>query len=232
MTTLVGICSEDKSEVVLAADRQASNTDNEGKFVYKQAAQKLYVNKDRNIALGIVGAYDESTKTLVKQIVDGNLDIQKITSDGRFQQLFEINLNRAKGRMLTPDNSTGMLIATRFNSPELFTCFPMGSVEPRMNICVGSGEKYASEYFNAESIMSQARPEASIFESKKLTPKVARELAYRAVRFAGKFDPYSNGLDMLTLSGEGIKEFGEEITKQEDLAQENIARILGIRHNL
>lgn len=230
MTTLIGICSEDKSEVVLAADRQSSSMDKEGRIQYKQPVKKLYKSNDERVVLGTVGFYDDLTQNLVKAIIEGKIDIQKVISDRKFPQLLDINLERCSGKLVDKENSTGIIVATRFNSPELFTCFPMGCVEPRGELTyVGSGDKYVHEYLYSESIIHQARPDASIFEAGKVTPKVARELAYRSVRHAARFDPYSNWLDMTTVSAQGITEFGEAITKEEDKAQENILKILGIK---
>jgi len=225
MTTLIGICSDDKKEVVLAADRQASRMDSDGRTEYKHPTQKLYVNKDRNSAFGIVGAYDGRTQELVKLMIEGKIDLQKVIAEGRFQELLDINFDRFGGKLPDNEKCTGILLATNIDYPRLFTCFPMGKVEQREDTNAGSGSRYVEEYLRAEQVINQARQKASLLNG-PISSTVAREMAYRAVRYAAKFDPYSSGLDMVIVSPQSITELGKNITGLEEKAQKQILDLI------
>jgi 20S proteasome alpha/beta subunit len=229
MTTLVGLCDEDGNEVILASDRQGSWVSSEGDFVRKSPGKKLYVSEDKKIALGTAGSYDARTDALVEGILSGRIDLAKAIDGKKLQELANINVDRFEGKIPDGDKCTSLLIATRFDVPRLYTCWPMGMIEPREVTYVGSGSKYVKAYLEAEAIINQARPEASILDSGKLTQRVARELVYRAVKHAAKFDPFSSGLDFVKISREGIDEFGLRIEQQEDAAHVGIMKLLGLR---
>lgn len=225
MTTLIGICSDNKKEVVLASDRQRSVTDKYGKIEYKLPAEKLYVSRDRNVALGTVGVFDERAEGLIGDILAGRVDIQRVIADERMPRLLELNLDRLEGKKPDLDKCTGFILATRFGDvPSLFSCYPLGKVEPREVIFVGSGSTYVDEYLKAEKVIQLTRPEVSMLG--EISPQVVREVAYRAVRYAARFDPGSEGLDMMRILPDKIVELGRAIAKQEDLAQKRILNLL------
>ena len=229
MTTLVGICSENETEVVLASDRQVSHNDDSGNFQSKGPAKKLYVENRRDLAFGIAGVYDRATVELIKAVVDGSIDLRKRIDEGKFPELLEINLERYGGKLpdLNLKESTGLFVSTRYEKkPQLFTCWPLGKIEGRQWTCIGSGSKYVEAYFQAEEIVRSARPSATIFKKGKISHKVARELAYRAVRYAAKDDPYSSGLDLVVVGADGIIEFGDRISAIEESAQDEILKMI------
>lgn len=108
----------------------------------------------------------------------------------------------------------GLLVATRFDEPKLYTCYPLGRIEERAWTAIGSGSDYALRH---------------IAESGKLIPKGVNvhqgiDLTVEALDKASQ-DLYTGGLDLVVVTKDGIHDIGESIRREVTLARENAIRI-------
>lgn len=223
MTTLVGITAEKgKKYVSMGSDQSRTRTEwrPQGDVAYRQQTrregQKIYIADDNRFAVSMSGIFDESYTNFLSDILNGKIDLEKVIRDGIFPQLKELNLNRWGDRIPDMDFSNGLLLATRFgNNPSLYTCWPLGRVEPRAYTSIGSGSQYAIEF---------------IGESGKIIPgrinvEEAIDLTVGALDKASQ-DIYTGGLDLVIVSPEKIQSHGEQIRRVVAEAREaEIARV-------
>lgn len=208
MTTLIGIKAElDKEGVVLASD--LNNTyevwTQQGDVAYKQQtkheAQKIYVDKARNLALGMTGVFDVAYSDFLTAIIDGQIDVRKAVTNGKFEELLYLNLNRWRGKLPNTKEINGLLLATRFEGkPKLYTCYPLGLIQERYVISIGSGSNYASDYLSKQV--------DSIPKGTSL--KNAIDLVVNSLEEAAR-DIYTGGLDIIVVTKDGIFEYGPQI---------------------
>lgn len=227
MTTIIGLETSYKGApaIVLASDMTGTGTDldDNGDVIVKRRVQahykKLYSAHDGKSVMGIAGIYDPLAQELVKEFVKGNLDLQAITSKGFFPEMEKIHLKRASGRFLRQEDANSTLIACldQKGTPILYTCFPLGLVERREGTAIGSGADYALNFINQEILRD--RGPIDIVSERSLPLLDGMNLSRRAIRHAAK-DIYTKGLDLVVLTSEGVKEYGERIRTAIDTAEE------------
>jgi 20S proteasome alpha/beta subunit len=77
--------------------------------------------------------------------------MEKVTSEGKFDDLVKTNLIRMGGRQWGGELTNSLILATRFDDgPRLFTCWPLGLVEERYVTGIGSGSDPALSYIDRE----------------------------------------------------------------------------------
>lgn len=227
MTTIVGLETLYKGSpaIVLASDMTGTGTDfdDKGDVVVRRRVQapykKLYVAQDEKSVIGIAGVYDTLAQNLIREFVKGNLDLRTITDKGFLPEIEKIHLQRAAGQFLRQENSNSALIACLDDkgSPALYTCFPLGRVERRDGTAIGSGADYALDFMNQEIVRDRGTINLTSDRCPPLLSGV--DLARRAIRHAAK-DIYTKGLDLVVLTPEGVKEYGERIRTAIDGAEE------------
>ena len=227
MTTIIGLETRHKGTpaIVLASDMTGTGTnfDDKGEVVLKRRVQaphkKLYVAQDGRSVIGIAGIYDSLLQNLVKNFVNGKLDLEKITSEGFFPDMEAIHLTRAEGRFLRPDDSNSALIAclNEKGSPVLYTCFSLGHVERREGTAIGSGSDYALDFMSQELV--RRRGPVDIISENYMDLMAGMDLSRRAIRHSAR-DIYTKGLDLVVLTPKDIKEYGQRIRTAIDNAEE------------
>lgn len=218
MTTLVGIkANKGRKGIILASDLSGtiSQWKPEGDVAYREQtkfeSQKLYTDDKREVALGMTGIFDKAYSDFLSKILKGDIDIKKAASDGFFKEFENLNLKRWGGKLPATDEMNSLLVASRFDKQlGMYSCYPLGIIEPRDYISIGSGSKYAFEH---------------IAEQKKLIPEYitldeAVDLAVEGLEKASK-DLYTGGLDLVVMTEEGIKEFGKEIKESMEKAKKD-----------
>ena len=153
MTTLVGIKAEKgKKGVILASDLSGTRTrwNSQGDVAYKQQTtseiQKIYVDKNREVAVCATGVIEPSYTDFLFSIIEGDIDMKEVVEKREFPQLREMNLDRWGGKIPDSQYINSLLIATRFGEPTLYTCWPLGKIEEKKWTSIGSGSDYALEY--------------------------------------------------------------------------------------
>ncbi len=221
MTTVFGIKHPQINLGILVADRQTTKLDDEtgipnGKYLVR----KLWKSKNENYCFGHSGNRDNETEEFVKKLSGGKFDVRKITKKGYFPELRKLNIKRMGKRLPDLKKISGIILMTRFNkNPELYTCFPFGSVEKRGWTCTGSGDQKIIEYMNALQVIY----EAGDYKGNVSEPGVSDviRIGLEAVRRSQNQDLYSQGLDMLVCKPEGIidhytdlgDDFGKKLKK-------------------
>lgn len=220
MTTLVGIKAEKgKSGIILASDLSGTQTSwsAEGDVAYRQQTrseiQKIYVDNEREIALCTAGFHDQLYVDFLSKILEGEIDIRGITKRGYFPQLKNLNERRWGKKSPDLDYMNSLLIATRFDNPRLYTCWPLGRVEERKWTSIGSGSDYASKY-----ILKQGK-----LIPRGLSLNEGVDLAVSGLNEASQ-DIYTGGLDLVVVTEDGIREFGEDIKRTLNSAMENVVK--------
>lgn len=197
MTTLFGLRHPKTDLAVLVADRQTTSTDLRTGFpIGKQLGRKLWVSKEGNYCLGHSGLRDNQTEDFIGNILEGRYNISEIIQQEKFEELRDLNIQRMGYEMPNPERLSSFLIATRFdNNPKLYTCFPLGKVEERSLVAIGSGSQRVNEYMNALDIISEAKD--YLPNGKGIEPGDLIQIGLEAVRRAQSKDVYSHGLDMM-----------------------------------
>jgi hypothetical protein len=210
MTTIFGLTHEKVNAGVLVADRQTTAIGENGLPSGKHLGRKLWKSSDEYSCFGHMGNRNGETEELAYNMSSGKIDIEKITKKGYFPELRKLNIKRMGKTMPNPDQMSGIILATRYeDTPKIYTCFPLGAVEERMWTCAGSGDQKIQEYMNALATMSEARnylEEAGGPETEDLI-----RIGLEAVRRAQSQDIYSQGLDMLVCTADGIKDHRSDL---------------------
>lgn len=214
MTTVVGIESRKKGSkhgIVLASDLSGTRTDWRpvGDVAYREQRrhemQKIYVDDDKRFAFCMSGVVDKPWIDFCSMLRLGKIKVEDRLKEGFFQEFKGLNEYRWEGKIPDNDLINNMLIASRFeNTFGLYTCFPMGKVEPRSWTYLGSGSKYAFE--NLQKRVEDIPHYLSLKDS--------LDLAVESLDSASQ-DIYTGGLDIVVVTRKGIQPFGELI--REDL---------------
>jgi hypothetical protein len=205
MTTLVGlITKKGKKSVILGADRSVvSGGDCGGEDEQMRGrGQKIYIDDKRTFAVCMTGIYDNLYKEFLASFLSGGFDLEKITHEGMFHELFDMNYKRWEGKMPN-ENMNSILLVTRFGGPKLFTCWPMGKVEERTYTSIGSGSDYALNYLMNQDKLIPGR--ISLPENLDLNVNALHE-AFQ--------DLYTGGLDLVAFTKEGVYPLGERINRK------------------
>lgn len=223
MTTLIGMqVAHGKEGIILASDVSATRTEwrPQGDVAYrhqiKTEAQKIYVDKDREFAVAMAGVFDTPFMKFLGDLLDRKIDIKKAIEEGFFNELLRLNLSRWEGR--TPDNEycNGIILATRFDTPKLYTCYPLGRLEDRTWTSIGSGSEFALKYINKQGLVIPGRVNLN-----KGIETVANALEEACQ------DPYTGGIDLVVITQEGIQEYSQEIkTSMENAKKKKINEII------
>ena len=220
MTTLVGIKAEKGGKgVILASDLSGTQTrwTAEGDVAFRQQMrsemQKIYVNNEREIALCTAGFHDQLYVNFLSKILEGKIDIRGVTKRGYFPQLKNLNEKRWDKKLPNSDYMNSLLIATRFDNPRLYTCWPLGKVEEREWTSIGSGSNYALNYISKQGKLIP----------RGLSLNEGIDLAVSGLDEAAQ-DIYTGGLDLVVVTKDGIREFGENIKRTLDSARERVVK--------
>lgn len=215
MTTLIGIKAEKGKEgVILASDLSRTQTswNAQGDIAYRQQTksegQKIYVDDQKKIALSMSGIFDNLYTDFLSQVLEGDLDIKKAVKKGFFLELKTMNEMRWEGRIPDVEYMNGLLLATNFDKPKLYTCWPLGRVEERNWTSIGSGSNYALKHISKQGKLIP----------RKLSLEEGIDLAVSSLNEAAQ-DIYTGGLDLVIVTSEGIREYGEDIKNAMDSAK-------------
>jgi len=217
MTTLIGLKAENGREgVILASDLSRTATDwiAQGDVAYraqtKSEGQKIYVSKNRELAVCMSGVFDSLYTDFLSRLLDGQIDFRKAINEKGFPELS--GLNHARWGNKFPDNNhlNGLLIATRFeNQPRLYTCWPLGLVEPVSDLSsFGSGSQYALKHIQSKGKLIPYQ--LSISEGVSLASEALEEASR---------DIYTGGLDLVVITSDEIQEFGAVIRESMETAK-------------
>lgn len=207
MTTVLGIRPDNLNAGILVSDTQGTRLD----LHQKTSVSKLYVAKSGDFAFGIAGGYDERTHEFIQEMMEGKIDVPKIIAQGTFREFRDLNIQKMGNRVPDLKSLVGCLLLTRFdNAPLLHTCFPMGSVEPRILTYVGSGSEYVEEYVKASEVAGEVNT-LRRRNSKGLAVPSLIKYGLDAVKYAASKDLYSNGLDLVVVTPDGINCHGEDL---------------------
>jgi len=210
MTTVFGLRHPDVEAVVLAADRQGTGFDRNGSM-FKKLSRKLYSGKSGDFCFGVAGNVNETSREFIQNLIEGKYNLTEAIKKGSFPELREINLKNLGNKIPDPQNLTGIILASRFNgNPQLYSCFPLGSVEQRIWTTAGSGDKNITEYMDALRIMNGAKDYLNPPAYKVSIHEVIR-VALEGVRRSQSRDIYSHGLDMVICTPEGIRDHFSEL---------------------
>jgi len=150
--------------------------------------------------MSMSGVYDELYKNFLHDFMIDKIEMKKAIKDGFFNELKQLNEKRWGGKRPDNDFMNTLIIATNFDKPRLYSCWPLGKMEEKPCLTLGSGSEYASDY---------------IFKQNKLIPQgISLEdgirIAVSSLESASQ-DIYTGGLDLVIITEDGIKEYGEEI---------------------
>lgn len=220
MTTVFGLTHPKIEAAILIADKQTTASDQRtGMPLEKRIGRKLKISEDKQYAFGNSGLFDEEFYKLTENLAKGEFDVEKIIKENYFKDLRELNLDRMGRTLPDPKKLSGLLLSTRFEkNPKIYTCFPLGQVETRELVAIGSGEQKVMEYFQAKQILNEGKDYLTNDE-----PTLNKMITFglEAVRRAQNQDIYSSGLDMVVCLPEEIKDhskdlsdmFGEQLKK-------------------
>jgi len=225
MTTLIGIRAGNGIEgVVLASDSTMTRTSwvNEGDSAYRQLtrseARKIYIGENREFALCMSGFYDEPYTDFLSEVLKGKIDLRNVIKTGFFKEFANMNLARWDGRVPNNDRMSALLLATRFEKPSLYTCYPLGHVEERRWTSIGSGSEHAIQYLSGKEIIPQDTDMGQ-----------AINFVIEGLDEASR-DIYTGGINLVTITKEGIKDFTSRINQAVKRAKTRV--ITGIRKEL
>ncbi len=227
MTTLVGVKAEkDYKSVILGSDMSRTQTSwqPQGDVAYRQQrrteGQKIYVNDSGTAAWCMSGIYDNPYINFLADFLENKFDLEKITKEGYFSEFAGLNISRWEGRVPNNEIVNGLLLATNFDEPRLYTCWPLGKVEERSWTSIGSGSDYALNYISEQEKIIP----------KRITASDGIDLVINSLDKASQ-DLYTGGLDLIVLDGEGIHDLGKKIRSDLDSARikaiENSKKIHG-----
>ncbi|MAG26151.1 hypothetical protein CMI47_11365 [Candidatus Pacearchaeota archaeon] len=209
MTTVFGYIPNYVEAGVLVADKQFTQSDQAGTPIGKQLQRKLWQNQDGTFAFGISGTMHSENDELVRKIISGDINIQRVTEKGNFPELRKINIAKMGREVPNTDDISGLIGITRFDDkPRLFNFFPLGSVQERVYTTIGSGSPRVEEYLTALGTMNQAQ---DYMTSRTGILTDAIQIGLEAVRRSQAQDLYSHGLDMMVVTPERINDHSEDL---------------------
>lgn len=128
--------------------------------------------------------------------------------------------------MPDPMNATYMIFSIRDEEvTNLYNCFPLGEVEHRDLVYIGSGSEHVENYLKAKDLVAYAEEDMHVLKHDTPT-KDMRNMAYNAVKLAAKHDMYSSGLDLAVVKKDVIICLGEELEKIEKRKEKSILKLL------
>lgn len=228
MTTLVGIKAyRGKKGIILASDLSGTKTtwDSQGDVAYrkqeKSDVQKIYINNNKNVAVGSAGSVDEAYLDFMQRIKDNTIDMKEVLENGFFPEFKDLHLYRWGGEEPNTGNMNSLLIASRVNNKlGLYTCAPLGKITEWSGwTALGSGRDYALKNITDKL---QAIP-------RSLTLRKGIDLTVESLEKASQ-DIYTSGLDLVVLTSRNIQEFGKKIKGDAELAKKN--SIMGIKKQI
>ncbi|MEK6894490.1 MAG: hypothetical protein AABX10_03435, partial [Nanoarchaeota archaeon] len=131
MTTVIGVLSREAEMAILCADRQATigHAENRAIPVGKASVRKLWTAKNGMYSFGYSGPFDDDVEKFAARMVDGSIDVERVTINGSFPELRELNLDKLGDEAPEAGNVGSFLLITRFgNEPSLYKCWPLGKV--------------------------------------------------------------------------------------------------------
>ncbi len=209
MTTIVGLrADEGKKGIVLASDLSGTRERWEAKGDVavreqtKHDTQKIYYSDDRKLAVCSSGRFDTPYVAFLTRLLKGEIDFEKVLEDKKgFPEFRDLNISRWQG-MIPTDDSTTLLIATRYNkTPRLHSCYPLGAVIETDGTSIGSGSKYALDYLSNSRTLIPGY----------LTLRKGIDLAVESLDRAAR-DIYTGGLDLTVVTKDKIHEFGKDLS--------------------
>ena len=217
MTTLVGIKAEKGNPgIILGSDMNQTRTswDAQGDFAQrrqtKSEVQKIYVNNNNTAAICMAGAVDSAYASFLYDFLESKFDLEKITKEGFFGDILKLNLDRWEGKIPNLDRLSGFLLATRYNEPKLYSCWPLGAVEERSYTSVGSGSNFALDYLDSFNMRIP----------KGISIEDGIDLAVGSLDKASQ-DIYTGGLDLIVLTKDKILDLGSKIRENINSARLN-----------
>tara|TARA_Y100000034_G_scaffold129475_1_gene186013 strand:+ start:1481 stop:2191 length:711 start_codon:yes stop_codon:yes gene_type:complete len=236
MTTLIGLKAEKgKKGVILASDlsRTRISWKPQGDIIYKEQTksegEKIYTSDNEDFALCMTGVYDQLYIDFLHQVIGGNGKLKEAVDKGFFPEFRDLNLQRWEGKIPNTEKMSGLLIATRYDEPTLYTCWPLGRIEQRNWTSVGSGSEYALNSINEQSEKLNKRFQLEEGIPKYLTIKKGIDIAVGALDEASQ-DLYTGGLDLVVVTEDGIQNFGKGIKDAINNARRDV--IKGIKKRL
>lgn len=219
MTTLVGIVADKGPKgVILGSDLSRTQTKwtPQGDVAYRQQTklegQKIYVGDQKDFALCMSGVFDQLYTDFLADVLGGNINVKKAVSSGYFKEFAMLNDKRWGGRVPDTEYMNALLLATRFdNNPKLYTCFPLGRIEPRAWTSIGSGSDYALKHISEKGKLIP----------KRVTLKEGIDLTVESLEKASQ-DIYTGGLDLVIVTPKNIISFGDQIKQNIDVAKQRI----------
>lgn len=225
MTTILGIVANKGTPgVVLASDCAATLTrwDERGDIAIrretKQDVQKIHIDEKNDIAVAMSGAYDNTYRCLLDDLMKGKIDYRKASQSGLLDELLRANLFRFGGRTWQDQPYNTLLVATRYdNTPKLWKCWQLGKIENIHYGSIGSGSEYALDYIN------WVVREEGIPSPNELSIRRAVDWVARAMRHANR-DIHTSGLDIVVATPKDIECFGNKISSKVREAQEAVIK--------
>lgn len=228
MTTLVGIVARKGTEgVVIATDVIGTYTGwhERGDFAVKVREQapfsKTFVDDKQTVAIAAAGTYDPDFLNLMHNFKTGKLNLGNAIMQGQLFEFERLHLKRANGRILNPENTNSLLMATRFGEePRLYSCWPMGRIDHvDFHRVLGSGSGHAEGYLN-ESLAGKVERDIGLPE--------AIEHARKAVEVASR-DIYTKGLTLTVVTKDSIDLYASRIKNAMDKALDR--EVINIANN-
>lgn len=229
MTTVFGLRLEGANVGMLVADRQTTHLDERtGLPGGKHLGRKLWESQDGLYCFGHAGNRDSATEEFVNRLVSGEYDLLKVISKGYFPELRNLNMKRMGTTVPDLRQLSSLLLLTRYEGEvKLHTCFPLGSVEERSWVSVGSGDQKIEEYMRALQVISEARDYRA--DSSEPGVRDMIRVGLEAVRRAQGQDVYSHGLDAMVVSSRKITDhysvLGDDFEKKLNRIQDSHQRI-------
>ena len=196
MTTLVGIIGQDgeDKEIVFAADIQRTKLGEDNKPRYKIPVQKIQFHKDRDFAFSMSGDADSKYGEFMDKLISGKIDLKKAIDKGYLKELFDLNISRWRREKPTKEYNI-FLFATRFDdNPKLFIGHPLGKLEEKTFVTLGSGAEMAQGYLDLKKDIDFV--EEGIYFPRQFSREEARKRAYYAMSGAVGGDISSSGYDL------------------------------------
>jgi len=202
MTTVFGFRHPQVNLAVLGADMQTTiGNSQKGYYEKSLEGRKIWITDNGLYAFGHSGTYDPEMVKFTEDMKSGKIDLAAVIQKGGFEELRELNLKRLGRKKINPDSSSSFLLINRDGkTTNLYTCFPLGDVEPREWTQIGSGGDRIEKYMDALYVLGDARgylPRKGLLSGENIIQAVAE-----GVRYAQTKDMYSSGIDMVVMTPE------------------------------
>jgi len=206
MTTIIGIKANhcpngQKPGIILASDESGTKSrwEPQGDVAYKRQervnSQKIYVDDNKEIAIGIAGIFDQFYVNFVCDVLDGKIDLKKAIRRKKIDEFAKLNLRRWEGYNPDMEKVSILMMATRFDENlRLHVGYSLGKLVEIPAFCsIGSGEEHANKYIGEQSVLIPGR----------LSLDRGVEIAFNSLKAASR-DLYTTGLDIAVLTSDSI----------------------------